>query len=175
MKTFVLLFLCCLPVAAQKMHVKVLGRKSAGTTFTQYVPGFGLNNRAGSANCAAYGNTANCAANSTGTSIYAPAHEVQGYMSFTGLLLALSDGRAVEVSCADHFGSFNRNKFHVCKKPEVPEFEAEFSGAKVKLIWAVGIDGKTKESEEYQVGKVYAAGEKLPIVVPPPATDSPKP
>lgn len=152
-----LLLLLTVPVTAQKMHVKVIEHSVDGKQFTRLIPGIGLSNGSATANCGAYGNTANCSATSAGNSVYLPAHTIELSMAHIQMLLLLPDGRRVGVFCNDHFGSFAQSRLHTCKNPEVAELDADFSGDKVKLTWGVGLDGKKKESETYTVGPVYPA------------------
>jgi hypothetical protein len=151
----------CLPIAAptfaQKMHVKVLTHTVDGTSVVRFVPGIGISNGAANANCAAYGNSANCSGTAAGSSIYVPAHTQDLTLSHIQMLLLLPDGRRVGVSCNDHAVGLAKARIHACKNPEVDEFESDFSGDKVKLTWGVGLDGKKKESETYIVGPVFPA------------------
>jgi hypothetical protein len=151
-----LLLLLCVPAVAQKMHVKVIEHSVDGRQFTQMIPGFGMSNGNAVANCATYGNAANCSATSNGNSVYMPAHTVQVSMAHIQMLLLLPDGRRVGVYCNDHVIMLGP-RVRACKNPEVNEFEADFSGEKVKLTWGVGLDGKKKISETYMVGPVYPA------------------
>jgi hypothetical protein len=155
-----LVFLCLSTCAvAQKMHVKVLGHSINETPYTRMVPGIVMNNGTASANCGAYGNTANCSGAGNGSSISLPAHEVSGTMTHIELLLLLPDGRRVGVYCNDHPKGA---KMHFCQNPGTDELEANFSGANVKLTWGVGLDGKKKASETYVVGRVYPAPASTP-------------
>lgn len=150
-----LLLLLAVPACAQKMHVKVIKHAVDGVPFTRVVPGFGLNNGNATANCTAYGSTANCAANSSGSSIYLPAHTVEGSLTRIQMLLLLPDGRRVGIYCNDHFGGFAQAHLHTCKNPEADDLDADFSGDKVKLKWVVGIDGKKTESQIYLIDRVF--------------------
>jgi hypothetical protein len=152
-----LLLLICVPAVAQKLHVKVLEHSVNGTPFTKFVPGVSYSNGTTQANVNSYGNTATGTATSSGTSIYTPPHTVQVVVGHVDMVLLLPDGRRVAVSCDDHFWGLTQAHQHYCKNPEVDEFEADFSGDKVKLKWGIGIDGKKTESETYRVGKVYPA------------------
>jgi hypothetical protein len=157
MKSLVLLFLCCLSAGAQKLHVKVLTHTVDGKTFTRVVPGIGASNGNANANCGAYGNSVNCSTAAAANSIYLPAHTQELMLAHIQMLLLLPDGRRAGVYCNDHTVGLAQSRIHTCKNPEVDEFEADFSGAKVKLTWGVGLDGKKKESETYVVGPVYPA------------------
>jgi len=164
MRKFLAVMLLCVPVAAQKMHVKVAAQTIDGVPFTRYVPGIGLNNGNASANCAVYGNTANCSGSSTGSSIYLPSHTVSGSLRHVEMLLLLPDGRSTVVYCNDHLWGLTQAHLAACKNPEVDGVDADFSGDKVKLTWGVGLDGKKKESQTFIIGKVFPA----PIPAPKP-------
>lgn len=158
LKFLVVVMMCVGACAfAQKLHVKVLEHSVDGRPFSRVVPGFGMNNGNANANCAAYGKTANCSVNSSGSSMFLPAHTVDGVVAHIQMLLLLPDGRRVEVICDDHFWGLTQAHQHHCKNPEVEEFEGDFSGEKVKLKWSVGIGGNKTDSETYRVGKVYPA------------------
>lgn len=121
------------------------------------IPGIGLGNANVNANCATYGNLANCSGAASDNSVYLPAHTQELTLAHIQMLLLLPDGRRVGVYCNDHPPKGRPLQIHVCKNPEVDEFEANFSGEKVKLTWGVGLDGQKKESETYIVGPVYPA------------------
>jgi hypothetical protein len=145
-----LLFLLCVPAFSQKMHVKVLTHTVDGQTVTRTVPGIGLSNVNASSGAA------------SGSSIYLPAHTQELTLAHIQMLLLLPDGRRVGVYCNDHPVGLEKSRIHACKNPEVDEFDADFSGANVKLTWGVGLDGKKKESETYTVGKVFPAEPAAP-------------
>lgn len=154
MKTIALV-LCLLSSCAfgQKMSVKVLNHTDNGIPYRRFVPGMIF----GRSNATAYGNSASV----SGSAVGMPAHEIEGVLKNIELLLKLPDGRTVKVSCTDHKKiGMDPNRIHFCKEPQTDELEANFSGAKVKLTWGVGIDGKKKESDTYMVGPVYPASDK---------------
>jgi hypothetical protein len=162
-----LIFLVSLPAAAQKLHVKVLAHTVDGKSVMRVVPGVNLSSGNANANCAAYGNSANCSSGASGNTVSIPARTQEVTMAHIQMLLLLPDGRRVGVYCNDHARPGAPLYTHYCKNPEVDEFEANFSGDKVKLTWGVGLDGKKKVSEAYVVGPVYPA--------PTEPTDPPKP
>ena len=149
--------LLCVPAFGQKMHVKVLEHTIDGRSVTRVVPGIVMNNGNASANCGAYGNTANCSGSSNGTSVSVPAHTISGTMAHIEMLLLLPEGRRVGVYCNDKDVGVLQQRIHACKNPEVAEFDADSSGKNVKLTWGVGLDGKKKESQTYIVGPVFPA------------------
>ena len=120
-----LLLLCYLPAFGQKMRVKLLMKTVDGKTYTRVVPGIGSSNSNANVNCGGY---AGCSGTASGSSVYMPAHTQEVDLNHTEMLLLLPDGRRVGVYCNDHTVGLTR--FHNCKKPEVDEFEADFSGPK---------------------------------------------
>ena len=152
-----LLLLLSFPAVAQKLHVKVLTHTVDGRSVMRVLPGISVSNGNANANCAAYGNSANCAASASGNTTSIPARSQEIMMAHIQMLLLLPDGRRVSVYCNDHSLPGSPLWLHYCKNPEVDEFEANFSGGKVRLTWGIGLDGKKKVSETYIVGPVYPA------------------
>jgi hypothetical protein len=159
MKVIAVLLLSALsvPVLAEKMTVKVINHHVGQNEYTNFVPAMTLGNGNATANCGSYGNNVNCAGSSSGTTIYAPSHTIQGYLTVIVMTLLLPDGRKVDVGCQDHFWGLTKANRHNCKNPTVDDLEANFSGDKVKLTWVAGIDGKKKDSETFIILKVFPA------------------
>lgn len=157
MKIPICLLLLSSAAFGQKMTVKVLKHSVDGKSVTRIVPGIGINSGNANANCGAYGSSINCSGSSSGNSIFLPAHTQEMTLNHIEMLLLLPDGRRAGVYCNDHGVGLDKHRIHYCKNPEVDEFEADFSGAKVKLTWGVGLDGKKKESDTYIVGRVFPA------------------
>jgi hypothetical protein len=160
------------PIAAQKMSVRIVSHRIGGQEYSRYVPGVALNNGNATANCGAYGNTANCSGSANGSSVYVPAHVVTGYIKDIDMVLLLPDGRKVHVGCEDRLRTMWKGP-HYCKNPTTDDAEADFSGREVKLKWVVGIDGKKKDSETfiiYGVTPAETASPRSPVTPAPPTT-----
>jgi hypothetical protein len=98
-----------------------------------------------------YSNSNATAASQTSTGTAAAAtFQVSG----ATLTLQLPDGRMAVVNCASKFSERFRGPIgnrRSCRVPLVDKIQAEFRGDKAKLIWAVSLDGKKKESETYKI------------------------
>jgi len=155
--------LLAMPLAAQKLDVKIVQRQTSETGYTYQVAGHSNSTSSGSANCSAnsYGNSTNvnCSGSGSGeTTTTAPM--VYSY-SVTGATfsLLLPDGRVAVVNCkskfAEHFAAEHfagpAGNHRSCRMPIVDDITVEFSGKNAKLMWPVSLDGKKFESETYAI------------------------
>jgi hypothetical protein len=152
MRTLLCLFLLCAVASAEKLNVKVIDHHIGEEGSTKSAPGGDANASAG---CGAAGNAANCSSSSSGDSLYARDHEVPGSPNDIVMTLLLPDGRKVVVGCEDHLRGLAKGHRHNCKSPMGNEMEANFSGSKAKLTWAVG-NGKKKDSETFLIVQIIA-------------------
>jgi hypothetical protein len=138
----------------QKMDVKIIQRQSGETDYSYVVPGHFSSNSNGSANCSAYGNTADCFASSTTNGYVAPPREVSYSVTGATFSLLLPDGRVAIVNCVSKFKermAGPAGNHRSCRTPLVDNIEADFKGKKAKLYWPVSLDGKKFESETYKI------------------------
>lgn len=152
------MFLFALPVMGQKMHVTIVGRSDSSHAYHGTVPGQSTTDTRGSADCTAYGNTANCSATSTSSTTYMPPRAVEYSVAGSMLRLLLPDGRMVDVACESKYQlKFDYVNRRSCRVPTTTQAEANFSGKHVKLEWIVSLDGKKKNSETYNIEIIYPA------------------
>jgi hypothetical protein len=152
-----MLLLACTPCrGGQKLKVTIIEREGTQSSYWGIIPGRSSTVTQGSANCTAYGNTANCNGTSTSRQVNTPARRVGYDVQGATFSLLLPDGRVAVVNCESKYalkGDYvNRRS---CRMPIIDEIEAEFNGDKAKLQWPVSIDGKKKLSETYKVLGVF--------------------
>jgi hypothetical protein len=160
MRTLLCLLLLCSVASAEKLKVKVIDHHVGEDGYIKSPSG---GDAKASAGCGAYGNSAKCSSSSSGDSLFAPTHEIQGSPTDIVMTLLLPDGRKAVVGCEDHLRGLAKSKRHNCKNPMGNEMEANFSGSKAKLTWLVGA-GKKKESETFIIVLIIAPSpaESLP-------------
>lgn len=156
MKTAILglVFVCAVPVWAQKMGVKIVDRQDNETDYTYVVPAHFNAQSNSNANCNTVGDNTNCSGTTTTAGTSTPAHQVSYHVRSATFTLLLPDGRAAVVNCeskfAEHFAGPAGNH-RSCRIPLVENISAEFKGDKAKLIWVVSLDGKKMQTETYKV------------------------
>lgn len=154
-----LLAIVSVPVAsAQKLNVKIIDRRDNQTSYTYVVPGQYSSYSNASANCDAYGNSADCSGSGTTNGYTTPGYV--GSFTVTGatLSLLLPDGRVVVVNCKSKFAERFRGpagNHRSCRVPIVDNIRAYFHGDKAKLKWPVSLDGKKWRSETYKILGIF--------------------
>lgn len=150
-----LLFSVFISVAfGQKMDVKIVQRQTGETNYDYVVPGHFSSSSNGSANCNAYGDTANCSGSSTTNGYVTPSREVSYSVTGATFSLLLPDGRVAIVNCVSKFKermAGPAGNHRSCRMPLVDNIEADFKGKNAKLYWPVSLDGKKFESETYKI------------------------
>lgn len=115
-------------VSAQKLHVKVVQRKSNEHSY-DYTAAYNL---------------------------FGTMQLLGGDFRVSGatLTLQLPDGRFVVVNCKSKFAERFRGPIgnrRSCRVPLVNNLVANFHGDKAKLFWSVSLNGKKKRSETYKI------------------------
>ena len=148
--------------AGELLNVTVIDRQDNSSSYTYSVPGYSNSHTTADANCAAYGNMANCRGSSSTSTFSNPgfvgSYEVQG----ATLTLRLPDQRLVVVNCSSKVNWTewsNPGMFRSCRTPLVSKIQAEFSGDSAKLRWPVSIDGKKLQRETYKILGIIDAPE----------------
>jgi hypothetical protein len=149
-----LLLFVTIPLAAQKLQVKIINRQDSETDYWYVVPGYAYSNSNASVNCIGDLNTTNCNGSGRTTTTNVPGQQVSYHVRGATFTLKLPDGRVAVVNCESKFAermAGPRGNRRSCRMPIVDDVNAEFKGDKAKLEWPVSLDGKKMASETYKI------------------------
>jgi hypothetical protein len=156
------ILLSTIPVAAQKLDVRVIDRQDHTSDYSYVVPGYSSSTSTSNTNCNGNADTygsntnvnVNCGGTTTTNGYSTPARAGRFSVRGSTLSLLLPDGRVAVVNCdikfAEHFAGAAGNHRN-CRIPLVDHFQVDFNKDNAKLVWPVSLDGKKMESETYKI------------------------